>query len=98
VLRQKAVIVTASCNEACTLRASGTVFVEQSAKFLVAPAFGSLAASGRRKLKLTVSATALAQLERSLSRRERGTANVVVRAVDRAGNAKRAMRSFRLIR
>jgi len=98
VLRQKAVIVTASCNEACALRASGTVVVGQSAKFLVTPAFSTLAAPGRRKLKLTLSATALAQLERTIGRRKRGTAHVVVRAVDRAGNAKWATRSFRLIR
>jgi FG-GAP repeat len=98
VLRQKAVIVTASCNEACTLRASGTVFVAQSAKFLVRPAFSTLAAPGWRTLKLSLTASALAQLERALRRGKRGTANVVVRAVDRAGNAKWATRSLRLIR
>ena len=98
VFSQKGIVVTVSCSEACTLRASATVVVGQATSLLMTPAFSTLDAPGRRTLKLTLSATALAHLERALRPGNRGTAKVTVRAVDRAGNAKSATRAFRLIR
>src|SRR6266545_2408903 len=95
VLRQKGVIVSVLSNEACTLRALGTISVRgQRSKLRLRPASGRLGAPGQKKtLKLKLSSAGARQLTRLLAQGKRARATFSVRAVDRAGNARTARRT-----
>ena len=95
VLRQKGVIVSVLSNEACTLRALGTISVRgQRSKLRLRPASGRLGAPGQKKtLKLKLSSAGARQLTRLLAQGKRARATFSVRAVDRAGNARTERRT-----
>ena len=93
VVRQRGVTVTASCNEPCTLRASGTITVGEATRMKLVSASAKLAASGRRTLTLGLPAKGLVQVERALRRGELASATIRVRAADAAGNVSTAKRS-----
>jgi FG-GAP repeat len=92
-LGRKAIVVRASCNEACSLSASGTIAVgAQGTTLPLRPAARRLARAGRLTLRLGLSRS----VARRLARVERGTrvtARVTVRVRDRAGNAVAATRT-----
>ena len=92
VVRQRGVIVTASCNEACTLKASGAITVSQTT-IPLRPAAAKLPSAGRRTLELSLSPKAVAQLERALRRGKRAIASIAVSATDKASNKSTAKRS-----
>jgi hypothetical protein len=94
VLRQKGVIVSASCDEACTLSASGRIWIlGQKTGLRLRPASGKLGGRGRRALGLALSPAATRRLNRLLNEGKRAHATVAVRAVDRAGNTSTAKRT-----
>ena len=91
VLTQKGVILSASCDEACTLKASGTIAIlGQRTRFPLRPASGTLDAPGRQTLKLGLSSSAQKRLSSLFGQGRRASASVTVRGVDRAGNASTA--------
>jgi hypothetical protein len=93
-LRQKGVIVRASCDEACSLSALGTIaIVGQKTSLPLRPASGRLFRPGRRALRLTLSRAGTRRLGRLLERGKRVRAKVTVHARDRAGNASNATRT-----
>jgi FG-GAP repeat/Putative Ig domain len=87
VLRQNAVIVRASCDEACTLRAMGraTALGARSEVGLKA-AKATLRKRGSTTLRLGLSRAARIRLARLLGQGKPVRATVTVRAVDRSGN------------
>ncbi|HET9322326.1 MAG TPA: integrin alpha [Gaiellaceae bacterium] len=98
-LEQKGVIVRASCNEACRLKASGAIsIVGQGTSVSLRPAAGRLGGPGRRMLRLALSAAGATRLARLLDRGRRVRASVTVRARDAAGNMSIARRTAALRR
>ena len=96
LLRQKAALVTASCDEACTLVATGSLTIPGAAKtFRLGRATKVLSAAGKATLKLRLSKKALVALRTALARKKRSTALVAVKATDRAGNARSARKRIR---
>ena len=94
VLTQKGVILSASCDEACTLKASGTIAIlGQRTRLPLRPASGTLDAPGRQTLKLGLSSSAQKRLSSLFRQGRRASATVSVRAVDKAGNASTAKRT-----
>lgn len=95
-LRQKAVIVTASCGEPCALKASGTMAITgQARRLALVPASGRVSI-GSMPLRLAMSLKVLSQLQNALRHGKRARVTVVVHAVDNAGNARTARRTIRL--
>ena len=92
VLRRRSVVVTASCNEPCILRASGSVTVGTTTRLALTPAAATLAARGQRALRLTLTPKALARLDLAQIRGDRLRALVSVVATDLAGNTTKAAR------
>jgi hypothetical protein len=93
-LRQKGILVRASCDEACSLSASGTIgIVGQEPGPLLRAAADPRVRAARRTLKLALSPSGTQRLARLLARGRAVSARVVVRARDRAGNASSATRS-----
>jgi FG-GAP repeat len=85
VLRTGGVLVTASCNEACTLTASGAVGAPRGIPLPHVSV--QVRSAGRRAIRLTLPPASRARLADLLSTADQVTATVTVRAVDKAGNA-----------
>ncbi len=97
--KQKGVIVKASCDEACTLSASGTITIAgQRAKVRLKRASGRLDAPGRKLFKLALSRSAARRVARLIAQGKSARAVISARAVDLAGNASTAKRTFTLRR
>jgi FG-GAP repeat/Putative Ig domain len=94
VLRGRTVTVRASCNEPCSLRASGTIRALGVGPIHVGPARAKLEAPGVTTVRLALSASGLRRLTALLTQGGRASATVSVRAVDRAGNASTAKRTI----
>jgi hypothetical protein len=96
MLKQKAVLVTAACDESCTLAAGGTLSVPGAAKtFKLGRASKTLTAAGKARLRLKLPKKALAAVSRALKRKKKVAALVTVRATDRAGNSRSAKKRVR---
>ena len=94
VLRRRTVTVRASCNEPCSLRASGTIRTLGAGPIHVGPTRAKLEAPGVTTVRLALSASGLRRLTALLTQGGRASATVTVRAVDRAGNASTAKRTI----
>jgi hypothetical protein len=89
VRRHRTVVVRASCDEPCVLRATGRARVLGTAQVIALRSVRArLDAAGATLLRLP--------LARALPAGARARATVTVRAVDRAGNASAATRTLRL--
>jgi hypothetical protein len=97
VAQRRAVVVHASCSEACSLHGSGRIVVPGRATIRLRTARATLAGAGKTTLRLRITATAQKQLRELLSNGRRGRATVAVRAVDRFGNARTVRRTFAVI-
>lgn len=81
------VLVTGSCDEPCTLRASGTIMVTgQATRLLLKPTSERLGVSGRRTIALQFAASVRNRVEHLLGEGKRVQVVVSVRAADSAGN------------
>jgi glucose/arabinose dehydrogenase/PKD repeat protein len=99
VLRQRGVIVNASCAGSCTLSASATVTLPGASRALKLRGITRASANGRQvRLRLTFSKKARRSIRRALRRGVRLTANVTVIATDSAGNSRKSTRRIRLKR
>jgi hypothetical protein len=100
VLDQGGVILFASCEEACTLTASGTVSVPAGvSKVLKFKRISrSVPANTRAKLRLRLSRNALRVVMRALGRRKKLTSRVTLRATDLSGNSRSVKRRIKLKR
>jgi FG-GAP repeat len=93
-LSQKGVVVRASCDEACSLRAAGTIgVVGKGPSLRLRAASGRLTAPGRRTLRLALPRSGARRLARLLARGQRVRVKVTVRARDPAGNTTTATRT-----
>jgi hypothetical protein len=90
-LRQRAVRMSASCNEPCSLRAQGAI-AGSAIRIPLRPAAAPLAAGRQRTLVLSLTPAAQQRLARLLAQGRRARALVTVRAVDRSGNARTVTR------
>jgi glucose/arabinose dehydrogenase len=105
-LRLGFVALRVRCDEACTLSASGRVLLtRRRVRAAATPvlrtrtARASLAADARATLRLRLSKPTRRTIKRALSRRgRRASVRIVVRASDRAGNARSATRRVRIAR
>lgn len=87
VLGPKAVLVSASCDEPCTLRATGRlVAAAEKTSLSLRAASARIATKGQRTLKLTLTAKALARLSALLEDKAKVEATLSVRALDDDGN------------
>jgi hypothetical protein len=99
VLRQRGVVVLASCGSPCTLTASATVSLAGASRSLKLRGIVRQAASGKQvRLRLALSKKTLRSIRRALRRGVRLTAKVTVVATDAAGNSRKATRKIRLKR
>jgi hypothetical protein len=99
VLRQRGVIVHASCAGSCTLSASATVTLPGASRALKLRGITRTSAAGRQvRLRLTFSKKALRSIRRALRRGVKLTATVTVIATDSAGNSRKSTRRIRLKR
>ena len=99
VRKQKGVIVKASCDEACTLSVTGTITIAgQRAKVRLKRASGRLNTPGRKMFKLALSRSAARRVARLIAQGKSARAIISARAVDLAGNAGTAKRTFALRR
>ena len=91
VLRQRGVIVTAHCDAACNIAATGRISIGgASATVKLRKASKKLSAAGDAKLRLKLSKKSLASVRRALAAHRRVRATVSVRAADAAGVASNA--------
>ncbi len=98
-LAKSALVVTVSCDEACTATASGSVSVPGTSKaFRLKPVTRALPAGARTKLTLKLSKKLIKAAKRALKKRKRVNATVNVGAADAAGNSSKAQRRMRLVR
>ena len=94
-LRQKRIVVRASCNEPCRLRAEGgIVFRGISALINLRTASSNRVTKSKRALTLVLTKAAQRRLARYLNRGRRAKAIVSVRARDVAGNARSRSRGI----
>jgi PKD repeat protein len=99
VLKQRGVIVLASCSSPCTLRASATVTLAGASRSLKLRGIVRQAASGKQvRLRLALSSKTLRSIRRALRRGVKLTAKVTVVATDAAGNSSKSTRRIRLKR
>jgi glucose/arabinose dehydrogenase/PKD repeat protein len=99
VLKQRGVIVRASCSSPCTLTASATVSLAGASRSLKLRGIVRQAASGKQvRLRLALSKKALRSIRRALRRGVRLTAKVTVVATDAAGNSSKSTRRIKLRR
>jgi hypothetical protein len=97
VLRQKGVFAGASCDQACTISAKGTLSVPgASAVYKLTPASKKLAAAGSAKLKLKVPKKTLAKLRKALKAHRKPTAAVTVTATGAGGAAQPVKQKIRV--
>lgn len=91
------VSLRATCNTACTLRATVVIRILGLAQSLrLAPARAKLAAPGARSLRLRLTAAGQRRLKAALALGFRARATVTVRATDRAGNTSSKTRTARV--
>jgi hypothetical protein len=96
--RKGDIVVSAQCNEACTVSASAAVTVGKAAKtFRTAKVTRTLAAGKKISLRLKFPKKALRTIRRAL-RRKALKVTVSVSTKDRAGNTKTSKRTIRLKR
>jgi hypothetical protein len=99
VLKQRGVIVLASCAAPCTLTASATVSLAGASRSLKLRGIVRQAASGKQvRLRLALSSKTLRSIRRALRRGVKLTAKVTVVATDAAGNSSKSTRRIRLKR
>jgi hypothetical protein len=99
VLKQRGVIVRASCGSPCTLTASATVSLAGASRALKLRGIVRQAASGKQvRLRLALSSKTLRSIRRALRRGVKLTAKVTVVATDAAGNSSKSTRRIRLKR
>ena len=91
LLRGNGVLVTASCNESCTLRASGSV---DRPKLPLTPVTASLPAAGTRTMRLALPPATRERLVDLLRGGTQVPVTVTVRAADAAGNTSTARRAI----
>ena len=97
--KQRGVIVKASCDEACTLSAKGTITIAgQRGKVRLKRASGRLSTPGRKLFKLALSRSAARRVGRLIAQGKSARAVISARAVDLAGNASTTRRTFTLRR
>jgi hypothetical protein len=97
-LRRRAVIVSASCNESCSLTASGTVRIAgQRGRPKLEQVRRRLAARAQAILRLRPSRAARGAMRRALRRDRKVTATISIRARDSAGNTRSARRVIRIV-
>ena len=96
VIRSRKLVVVASCNEQCTLRASGRLLVpgRGSPTFKLRSAKRQVAAGRRARLRLRLSRKAAATLRRAKNRGRRSSVQVTVSAAD--GGQTKSLRQFGL--
>ena len=95
-LRQKKILVRASCNEACSLSALGTITIlgRRPARVALRSAIAPRLTAGQRTLSLVLTRAQLKRLSGFLAKGRRARANVTVRARDAAGNRRTATRAI----
>lgn len=95
-LRQKKITVRASCNEACTLSAQGSITIlgRRPARVALRSASSVRLTAGQRTLSLVLTRAQLKRLSGFLAKGRRARANVTVRARDAAGNQHAATRAI----
>jgi hypothetical protein len=95
-LRQKRIIVRASCDEACSLSALGTIRIlgRRPARVALRSASSPRLTVGQRTLSLVLTRAQLKRLSGFLAKGRRARANVTVRARDAAGNQRSATRTI----
>jgi hypothetical protein len=100
VLRQRGAIVTAVCDQACTLRADGSLTAKtaKARAWTMTPQTAKLAAGGRAKLKLKLSKGAKRALASALKRRRKVKLSVRVTATGASGKSTTVRRSIRVKR
>jgi PKD repeat protein len=99
VLKQRGVIVLASCAAPCTLKASATVSLAGVSRSLKLRGVVRNAASGKQvRLRLALSKKKLRSIRRALRRGVKLTAKVTVVATDAAGNSSKSSRRIKLRR
>jgi hypothetical protein len=99
VLRQRGVILLASCSATCTLSATGAVALAGASRTLGLRAISRSAQSGQQvRLRLTLSAKTLRAVRRALRRGKKPVARVTVVASDAAGNSAKTTRRINLRR
>ena len=84
-------LVTASCSESCTLRASGSV---DRPKLPLTPVSASLPGPGTRTMRLTLPPATRERLVDLLRGGTQTPVTVTVRAADAAGNTSTARRTI----
>ncbi len=95
LLRTGEIRVTATCNEACALSATGTVRITRaSAVVSLRPPQTTLATAGTTTLRLVLPSAARRRLRRLLTAGRRGVIKVTVRARDAAGHATSSTRTI----
>jgi hypothetical protein len=94
VLRRRAAIVTAVCDQACTLRATGSLKARGSAAKRLAPTTAKAAAGAKVTLKLKLSGAARKALQSALKRRRKVTIAITVNASNDGGAAVSATRTL----
>jgi PKD repeat protein len=99
VLKQRGVVVFASCAGPCTLSASAKVSLAGASRSLKLRSIVRNAASGKQvRLRLVLAKKALRSVRRALRRGVKLTATVTVVATDGSGNSSKATRKIRLKR
>jgi glucose/arabinose dehydrogenase len=104
-LRTGYVTIRVRCDELCTVRASGRVLISRRAGAAAAAvlrtrtARASLVAGARTTLRLKLSKATRRAIRRSLARGgRRAVVRISIRAADRSGNARNAVRRVRIVR
>jgi spore coat-associated protein N len=97
VVEQGGVLLQGACDQACTLRASGTVSIPgASAVYRLAPVSRSLAAGKRARLKLRVRGRTLSRLRAALRAHRRPTVAVTLSAKSPTGTSTTLKRRIRV--
>jgi hypothetical protein len=95
-LRKKAIIVTATCDQACTLAASGSLSIPGASKtYRLRSVKRSLAAGKRVTLKLKLSSKVIKTAKRALRKHKRIRATIRLTAKNSAGT-KTSRKSIRI--
>jgi hypothetical protein len=98
-LRAKAIVLRASCDEACTLTASARLSVPGASKtYSIKSVKRSLAANKRVTLKLKLSAKTIRAAKRALARRKNVRATVSLRARGAGGGQRKSTLRIRVKR
>ena len=98
-IKKGVLVVSVTCDEACSATASASVNVPGSSKvFKLKPVKRSLAAGAKTKLKIKLSKKTVKAGKRALKKHKRVKATVSVGATDAAGNSSKAQRKIRLVK